>query len=165
MVKTAISSTGSPGEPGAQGATAGFTLLELLLVLAIAGLVIGLGAPALFGGGAGANHKSAVKSVASGLRNARNEALFTAREATFTFDVEGRSYQVGAKKPVSLPRGVGLVLRTAESETRDSDVGAIRFYPDGSSSGGFVKVAREGAEHDATQISVDWLTGRISVDR
>lgn len=159
MGKTATSSTGNHAE------SAGFTLLELLLVLAIAGLVLGLGAPALFGGRAGADHRAAVKSVASGLKSARNEALFTARETTFTLDAEGRAYRAGKNRTVSLPKGVGLVMRTAESETLNANIGAIRFYPDGSSTGGFVRVAREGAEGEASQISVDWLTGRVSVDR
>lgn len=134
-------------------------------MLAIAAMLMAIGMPALFGGRSGADQKSAVKSIALGLKKARNAALISGRETTFTLDVEGRAYKVGGDRSARLPPDVSLVLRTAESEAQSDKIGAIRFYPDGSSTGGSVSISPEGATEVHTRVSVDWLTGRISIDK
>ena len=53
-----------------------------------------------------------------------------------------------------------LKLYTAQSEIVDDRRGAIRFYPDGSSTGGRVTVA---AGERRLLVDVDWLTGRVSI--
>ena len=42
----------------------------------------------------------------------------------------------------------------------DDKVGAIRFYPDGSSTGGRITVASGERKY---LVDVDWLTGRVSI--
>lgn len=133
------------------------------MVLAIAGLILAFAGPALFAGRAGMDHKTAVKSIAAGLKSARNEALSTARETTFSVDVESRTYRVGNGRLVALPKDLRLVLRTAEAETQSDQLGNIRFYADGSSTGGFVAVSSSDQDRSAITISVDWLTGHVSV--
>jgi general secretion pathway protein H len=139
----------------------GFTLLELLLVLVIAAagyaLVVSVGS----GGVSGAELKSAARAVAAGLREARGAAIASQEPAALTLDLERRSMEVdGGRRPRSLPQRLDLKLYTAQSEILDGKRGAIRFYPDGSSTGGRVTLA-SGAR--TFLVDVDWLTGRVTI--
>ncbi len=141
----------------------GFTLVELLLVLALAGLLIGLVPPLIAAAFPGVQLKAAVRSTAAGLRLAREEAIRGGRDVAFLMDVDGRRYQVeGDRRTVSLPSGLDLKLEGARSEMRDDRVGGVRFYPDGSSTGGRVLISRDGHGY---QVGVTWLTGRIAIGR
>ena len=51
-------------------------------------------------------------------------------------------------------------LYTAQSEIVDDKHGAIRFYPDGSSTGGRVTLA---SGERKFLVDVDWLTGRVTI--
>ena len=43
---------------------------------------------------------------------------------------------------------------------RSDSIGRIRFYPDGTSTGGRVTLTGSGAKYD---ILVDWLSGRVKI--
>ena len=60
----------------------------------------------------------------------------------------------------TLPQTASLKLVAISSQARKADKGAIRFDPDGSSSGGRIELT-EGKRR--MQIGIDWLTGRVSV--
>ena len=55
--------------------SSGVTLLELLVVMALMGLVAAMAVPMLGGGVSGTELKSSVRQVAAGLRLARSEAV------------------------------------------------------------------------------------------
>lgn len=139
----------------------GFTLLELLLVLVIAATGYALVARLSSGGVSGAELKSAARAVAAGLRDARGTAIATQESAALTLDVEHRSMEVsGGRRPRALPQRLELKLYTAQSEIVDAGRGSIRFYPDGSSTGGRVTLA---SGERKLLVDVDWLTGRVSI--
>jgi len=54
-----------------------------------------------------------------------------------------------------------LKLYAAQSEVSSERRGSIRFYPDGSSTGGRITVA---AGERKYLVDVDWLTGRVSIN-
>lgn len=144
-----------------RGAGRGFTLLELLLVLVIAAAGYALVARVGSGGLSGAELKSAARAVAAGLRDARGTAIATQESVALTLDLEHRSMEVGgAGRARSLPQRLDLKLYTAQSEIVDDKRGAIRFYPDGSSTGGRVTLA---AGERSLLVDVDWLTGRVTI--
>jgi general secretion pathway protein H len=146
---------------GRPGAARGFTLLELLLVLVIAAASYALVVRFNTGGVSGAELKSAARAVAAGLRDARGTAIATQVPASLTLDIDQRSMQVsGGRRPRPLPQRLELKLYTAQSEIVDDKRGAIRFYPDGSSTGGRVTLA---AGERKLLVDVDWLTGRVSI--
>lgn len=137
----------------------GFTLLELLVVLAIAALLLAVVPPLFSAALPGVELKAAARRVASGLRLAREEAIRSGRDAAFVLDVEGRAFRVdGPYRVTPLPVGLDLKLEAAESEMQGEGVGAVRFFPDGTSTGGRVVVARGDSGY---QVGVHWLTGRI----
>jgi general secretion pathway protein H len=142
-------------------ASLGFTLLEMLMVLVIAAAGYALVVRFTGGGASGAELKSAARAVASGLREARGTAIATQESAAMLVDLDRRTIEVtGAAKPRALPERLDLKLFTAQSEVRDERRGAIRFFPDGSSTGGRVTVA---SGERKFFVDVDWLTGRVSI--
>jgi general secretion pathway protein H len=140
-------------------AQSGFTLLELLVVLVIAAAGYALVVRFTAGGVSGAELKSAARAVASGLRDARGTAIARQEPAALVLDLERRAFEVDGRSR-ALPERLELKLYTARSEIVDDRRGAIRFYPDGSSTGGRVTVA---SGERSFLVDVDWLTGRVSI--
>lgn len=143
---------------------AGFTLIEMVVVLAVLGLVAGLvlarGAPR----SDGLEMRAATGAVAQAMRVARTQAILSNRPVTVVFNPRAGTLRVGVGAPRSLPAGTAMsVVTTADLAGGQAGVGAqagIAFQPDGSSSGGRVELAR-GARHG--RVGVDWLTGRVTV--
>ena len=139
----------------------GFTILEIVVALVIGAIAyaIVLGVP--FRGPSVADLKAASRALASGLRQAQSMALATRRDATLTLDVEAREFEVsGAEGARALPKELDLKVYTAQTEVSSERKAAIRFYPDGSSTGGRITVASGERKY---VVDVDWLTGRVSI--
>jgi len=144
-----------------RGNDSGFTLLEVIVVLALAGILYGLLLAVPMRGASVADLKSAARTLASGLRQAQTTAMVTRRDAVLTLDLDAREYVMpGDKEPRKLADGIDLKLYTAQSEVTSERKGAIRFYPDGSSTGGRITVA---SGERKFLVDVDWLTGRVSI--
>lgn len=161
MAKTATS-------PTERAAAAGFTLLELLVVLAIIAAVAAIGIPRLVTPSSLSAPAEAARAVAAALRETRLYAVRHNRPAELLVDVERRSLGLPGGARRSLPASVHVALYTGEGLVLDSERGAIRFFPDGSSSGGEVGIrAAGGGENEAgeVKVSVNWLTGRVHVSR
>lgn len=139
----------------------GFTLLEMIVVLAIAAVLYAIILAVPFRGTSAADLKSAARSLASGLRQAQSTAMATRRDALLTLDVEAREYVTSGDTQLRrLPDGVDLKLYTAQTEVMSERRGSIRFYPDGSSTGGRITVSSGERKY---LVDVDWLTGRVSI--
>lgn len=139
----------------------GYTLMELLVVLTIIAALFAV-VPPLFSSASSANEVRAyARQMSSALRQARSNAVATRAPVTFTLDLEHHNYQLAGAHAVQLPADLQLTLITAESELRGQGRGAIRFFADGSSSGGRITLANDAS---ARQLDVAWLTGRITVN-
>ena len=138
----------------------GFTLIEVIAVLAILGFALALVAAYKPPWSSGLGVKGTAAELASGLRLARSEAIAHNRSVAFSLDVTGHLYRVGARPERRLPARLSLQLLTISGENRGPGVGDIRFHPDGSSTGGRITLA-DGQLRMA--VGVDWLTGRISL--
>jgi type II secretion system protein H len=68
----------------------GFTLIELMVVLAVLALLLTVAVPFFPKALPGAEIKGAARELAAGLRTARSRAITLNREVGFTLDVEGR---------------------------------------------------------------------------
>jgi general secretion pathway protein H len=138
----------------------GFTLIELVVVLAIIGfllvLVVGYRTP----WSSGLGLEATAGELAAGLRLARAEAIADNRPVTLALDIARKRYRVGADPPHPLPARLQLGLLTIDGERTSAATGDIRFNPDGSSTGGRIMLA-DGARKVA--IGVDWLTGLVTV--
>jgi general secretion pathway protein H len=140
---------------------AGFTLIELLVVLGILALVLAAALPMLPGAADRAALRAAASEIAAGLREARSLALSRGRSAALTLDTARRIYRIGEGTTWhALPATIGAELFTAAREQLTDVTGNIRFFPDGSSTGGGIMLAQGKA---AYEVRVDWLTGRVSL--
>lgn len=139
----------------------GFTLLEMMIAIVIAGLLIAVSVPNFGPMLARAQLYSATRDVASALRHARGQAMIRGKETEFELDIEQHRYKVNDRpKPFSLPSQVELSLYTALAETMSEAKGRIRFFPDGSATGGRVTLKGGGQKR---QVDVSWLTGEVKV--
>lgn len=140
---------------------AGFTLIELLVVLVVMGLLVSLGPIAFQKVVPGMVLKSSAREVMAAFHEARGRAIRDNRQAVVIIDVDARTYRLGAKAPArELAAGVGLQLVTAESERIDESQGRIRFFPDGTSTGGRLTLTRNERNY---HVVVDWITGRAKI--
>lgn len=138
---------------------AGYTLLEMLVVLTIM-VTIGAALAGFGGGNPGApSHARTVADFVQKLRQARTQAITTGHTVALRLDTTGAAY--GVDDLTALPDGTGFTLRTARS-ARVGGLPAIRFFPDGSASGGSVTLT--GPSGQVTAIEVRWLTGRVILD-
>jgi general secretion pathway protein H len=140
----------------------GFTLVELLVVLVIIALVMALVGTSLSRSVSGAEMRSAARKVAASLRYTRSRAILSRSEQVFLVDTEKRTYQAADRETEELPEGMNVEVNTARSELTSETVGGIRFYPDGGSTGGNVRLEANGRVY---QVDVVWLTGEASVQR
>lgn len=139
----------------------GFTLIELMVVLAILALAYALVPPLFSGGPSTAEMQGAARQVAAGLRKARNQAVTRRGEALFTLDAGRGSFSVsGDSRSYPLPEGLEVRLHGNRTETPGTRQETIRFYADGSSDGGRVTLASEGRRFE---IEVEGLTGRVAI--
>ena len=143
------------------GNARGFTLIELLVVMVIGLMLVALVPPLFSSGVSSAEFKGAARRLAAGLRYARGYAISHNEQAVLTLDLEQRVFTVtGRKRPQQLPEQLEIELYTAKSELIDAKQGRIRFFPDGSSTGGRVTLIRE---EDKYEVDVSWLTGRVAI--
>ena len=140
----------------------GFSLLELLVVLAIIGAVLAFVPGFVLRGQPGLDVDIAARAIADALRQARSRAVLQNRDQLFALDTEQRLFRVdGQLAPVRMGKSIEVTFYTARSEVMSETIGQIRFFPDGSSTGGRIGLALDGWH---VEMVVDWLTGLVSVD-
>ena len=139
---------------------AGFTLIEILVVLAILGLSLALVVGYKPPWSSTLGLRGAAAEVAAGLREARSEAILRNRQVSLDLDLASHRFKVGAGRVRQLSPELSLALLTVSGEQRNAQTGGIRFNPDGSSTGGRISI---GDGRRSIAVGVDWLTGRVSV--
>jgi len=139
----------------------GFTLFEIMVVMAIMTFILAI-VPPLFTNVVASTHvKSATRQLAAGLQYTRSQAISKQKEMTLSLDIDRKSFQVGEKvKSLKVPDDAIISLVTARSEQTSTHAGRIRFFPDGSSTGGQIKLAHAAKEF---LIDIHWLTGKIRI--
>jgi general secretion pathway protein H len=140
----------------------GFSLLEVVLVIAIIALASLLAAAALTGGIDGLRLRSAAKEVAAQLRYTRAQALATGEPQRFTIDPHGHTWTAPKDRHGKLPKQLGIVFTGAREVQPSRGEGAIVFFPDGASTGGRVQLQAKDA---AWKVDVAWLSGQVRVAR
>lgn len=145
----------------AQSVQRGFSLIEILLVLVMIAVMIGITASFMSGSLEQAKIRAVSKDLVSALKYTRGQAVIKHEEKTIEFNVKNRTYRAPKKKQVQIPEEIEMNLYTAESDIIDEDRGKIRFFSDGSSTGGWIKLTYS---NKIWKINVNWLTGEIRME-
>ncbi len=139
----------------------GFTLVELLVVMAIAALMM-TAVPTLFSAALpGVELKATARRTAATLRLARESAIRRGEDTQLVVDLDAHRLVLEGYRNLNIPARLSVQLDAASSEMIDDRHGVIRFFPDGSSTGGRIVLAQ--GDH-GYQVGVTWLTGRIELD-
>jgi general secretion pathway protein H len=135
---------------------AGFTLIEMLVVMTIMALVATIAVPLLGRPSNSLLLETTVRDLAGALRLTRAAAIAQNVDIALDIDVDRRTFQSAAIPLQSFAPGIVAELKVAEPERVTSSHGAFRFFPDGSSTGGDVVLHLRNME---ARICVNWLTG------
>ena len=147
--------------------SSGFSLLEMILVMALIAAA-SLLAVATFGGGMqGMKMRAGAKEVAAQMRFARAVAISSGQPQDVVIDPAGRRWQGARDRSGELP-DVGEVVFTGarasqfQPDGQNEGKGTVRFFADGAATGGRVRLVANGGGWD---VDVGWLTGEVRVKR
>ncbi|MCW5724703.1 MAG: prepilin-type N-terminal cleavage/methylation domain-containing protein [Maricaulaceae bacterium] len=139
----------------------GYTLAELVVVLAIIALIVALVAPRLLTTSDAAEVRRAAALIETAARAARADARITGRDAAMIVDLQARTIEISPRGRVhDLPRSVEIEAVVADTELAQSRA-AVRFFPDGGATGGRFDLA---AGRVRGAVRVNWITGRTEHD-
>ncbi len=139
----------------------GFTLIEVVCVLAIVAMLAAIILPAIPRGTTRARLEAYAVETAALLRSDRNFAIRGRKQVATELSAVARSIRSGASDGiVQLPDDVHFdALLAARCAGRAAGT-SIDFFPSGMSCGGTIALTRSGA---GFQIRVNWLTGGVDV--
>jgi general secretion pathway protein H len=145
----------------------GFSLMEMLLVMALIAVASLLAVAAMSGGMQGMKLHAGAKDVAAQMRFARAVAISSGQPQDVVIDPQARRWQGARGRSGDLPEGGEIVFTGArasqlEGGLVDGGKGAVRFFPDGAATGGRVRMLANGGGWD---VDVGWLTGEVRVSR
>jgi general secretion pathway protein H len=144
------------------GREAGFTLLELVLVLVIMSLVMAVAYPSMSRGRTAFHLRAVGRDMISSFRMAREKAVTEQRVMQVSIDVQNQQVTVSDDvgddaKSFRLPDDVKITALNGRGEEVAEGPWALRFLPNGSSEDGQVLLkADNGAQF---RITIDPVTG------
>lgn len=139
---------------------AGFTLLEMLAVILLIGIAAAAVSVSVTQGLASARINAASSELVAAMRATRAQAIVKGKEQNFDVDTRQLTYRNIKQQDVPLPKGLRLSVTSAKDDQPNDHVARIRFFPDGSSTGGRVTLTSGKREW---HVNVSWLTGDVRV--
>jgi len=137
----------------------GFTLVEMLVVLVVMALLVSFSPLLVDRIMPRLRVEAAARELADTMRQARGFAIRDNRARFVVIDVGDRVAAIGGGRTRQrIPPDVQVDLVIAGIEQIDAGAGRIRFFPDGTSTGG--KVVLTSAERSLAVV-VDWFDGKI----
>jgi prepilin-type N-terminal cleavage/methylation domain-containing protein len=142
----------------------GYSLLELIVVLAAAGLLAALVAPSFSGSLESARLRAGAAEVRATLARARSLAATEGRERTVFLDFDHAAYGVaGEGGRLSLPEGIRFSRARVGDLPAESGEARLKFHPDGSAVEAEVELSAPGGA--TARVTVDPLTGIAEASR
>ena len=148
-----------------------FTLVEMLVVLAVMAMLLGISIPFTSGFGKGLRIKTTARAILGTLRVARSNAVTHRKERAVIFDVENGEYWVEdpdgriLERKRRLPSAIKFQVKdNEESDPITFEDDRVIFFPTGAiegSSGSITITDRQGGSRTITILG---STGKISID-
>jgi general secretion pathway protein H len=145
----------------------GFTLLELVVVLFIAGLFFALGGPSVRSLSDTMEYREAVRELSSAAKNGRRHAFATGEPIDLLINADKNRFaltanatELGDDEFTQLSDSLDITVVYAAEVSPQPGLAAIRFYPSGGSSGGKITVMRPSGA--GVQLTIDWLLGDLT---
>ncbi|MFK2899813.1 GspH/FimT family pseudopilin [Dyella jejuensis] len=132
-------------------------MLAVIILIGVAAAAVSI---SVAHGLASARINAAAGELAAALRATRTQAIVHGEQRIFQVDMHGEFYRGADQRDVHLPKGLELSVTSAASDQSGGDIARIRFFPDGSSTGGRITL-RSGQRE--WHVNVSWLTGAISI--
>lgn len=140
---------------------AGFTLLEIICVLAIIVMLAAIALPAFPRGTSKAMLEAYALETAALLKADRNAAIRRGAAVATDLSAISRTIRSGATgRVLQLPQDVGFNAILASQCERRAAGQAIEFLPSGMSCGGTIFLSRLGT---TLEVRVTWLTGGVEI--
>lgn len=146
--------------------TKGFTLIELTVVLVIAGLLFAISVPNLSKWSDSRDYREAVRQVVSAANIARALATRSNKPVDLVFEPEQKKMAVVAAgvtldegKIIRFPESLTLSVTSAAALSSSKGASVIRFYPAGGASGGDIELIRQSGV--GTLIQIGWLLADV----
>ena len=140
--------------------SAGFSLVELLVVMAIVAAALVLAMPRFSRTQSAPSLRATAFALAASARAARAQSIASNEDVTFVLDFQSNTYGTRSGSLVALPPGIALSVETAKEVVRERADASLIFYPSGGSTGGRIILSSPLAR---ATVTVDWLTGTVTV--
>jgi len=141
----------------------GFTLIELIVVMAMIGLIAALAMPDFHRALPGMEMRSSMDTLIAELRRTRAAALRSGSPRGLVIDLETPGYLDTSGRRVTFPDRLEISLTTGQTELdAGTGTGRILFFPDGTAVGAKIRLADDSETYT---IDVDWLTGRVRLNQ
>ena len=151
----------SPTERSGRGGEDGFTLLEIVCVLAIIGILAAIIMPAIPRGTSRTRLEAYAIEIATVLRADRDAAIWRRQPIATQIDALARSVRSGAAgRIVRMPDDVHFEAMLAARCNQRAAGNTIDFFGSGMSCGGTIRLTRRDIGYD---IRVNWLTGGVEI--
>ncbi|WP_353037563.1 GspH/FimT family pseudopilin [Mesorhizobium sp. M1076] len=135
---------------------AGFTLVEMLVVLAIMAVVAAIAAPGIARNYRTKDLETLTSEITTRLRLSRTSAIATARPKQIVIDPRAGAIRFDDRDTLVLPEDVEVTVTTGLETVAAERQATLTFLPDGSASGLDIDLQRKG---QTVRIEVNWLTG------
>jgi general secretion pathway protein H len=139
----------------------GFTLVELLVALAIISIVMLVTVPYIRNPPVSVMLRSEALRLASALRVTRAAAMAQNRPMTLSIDADRRIFTSPVVPSAMIDQRIAIRMTIAEPLRSGAAQGGIRYFANGHSTGGQIALQIGAA---VLNVRVNWATGGISID-
>ncbi|MEO6035164.1 MAG: prepilin-type N-terminal cleavage/methylation domain-containing protein [Verrucomicrobiota bacterium] len=139
-----------------------FTLIEIMVVVAIIGIIMAMGIPSIARSMRKEGLRKAVSDMVEACSGARSAAILTGQPADLIIHPRDKTIS-GGTFSATIPENVGIeILGVNFMELQEADEARVHFYGNGTSDEFTIVLTSD--EHKATKISLEVVTGLADVE-